>query len=71
MLRKPLSLKQAVALADSYSEPRWSERGVIIGFLNEEVDVETAVSILSAQTIIRVIKDEFGREKDSLISSRL
>ena len=65
MLQKPLSLEQAVALADSYSEPRIVERGVIIGFLEEEVDVETAVSIFSAQTIIRIMKDELRREKEA------
>ena len=66
LLQKPLSLEQAIALADNYSEPNSVEKGIIIGFLEEEVSPETAVAILSTQTILHIIKDEQRQEREEL-----
>jgi len=47
LIRGILTFEQAVALTDVYSEPSLVEESIIIDFLLEEVDVETAVEVFS------------------------
>jgi len=61
-----LTFEQAVAYLDTYTEPEADEQCIIIGFLSDVVDVETAVEICAMQTVVRIVKDELKREKDDL-----
>jgi len=65
-----LTFEQAVAYLDTYSEPEADEQCIIISFLSDIVDVETAVEICAMQTVVRIVKDEFKREKDGLKSEK-
>ena len=64
LLQETLTFEQAVAYLDTYSEPEADEQCVIIGFLSDVMDVETAVEICAMQTVVRIVKDELKREKD-------
>jgi len=66
LLQEILTFEQAVAYLDAYSEPEADEQCIIIGFLSDVVDVETAVEICTIQTVVRVVKDELKWEKDVL-----
>ena len=66
LLQETLTFEQAVAYLDTYSEPEADEQCIIIGFLSDVVDVETAVEICAMQTVVRIVKDELKREKDDL-----
>ena len=70
LLQEILTFEQAVAYLDAYSEPEADEQCIIIGFLSDVVDVETAVEICAMQTVVRVVKDELKWEKDVLKPER-
>lgn len=65
-----LSVEQAVAYADQYSEPYNVGSYIVIGFIREKIDMQTAINMLVAHTITRIVKDEYQNQKNLLRPER-
>ena len=65
-----LSIEQAVAYADQYSEPYNVGSYIVIGFIREKINMQTAINMLGAHTITRIVKDEYQNQKNLLRPER-
>ena len=65
-----LSVEQAVTYADQYSEPYNVGSYIVIGFIREKIDMQTAINMLVAHTITRIVKDEYRNQKNLLRPER-
>ena len=70
-----LDADSALSLLDEYHEPRSTEEGIIIGFLEEWYDdvgddVDKIAELLAARTVISLVKDYVRNEADGLKDER-
>ena len=65
-IQEILTFEQPIAYLDTYSEPEASKQCMILGFLLDMMRVEAIIEICTMQTVVRIVKDEFKREKDAL-----
>ena len=70
LLQDLLSIEQTVAYADQYSEPYNVGSYTVIGFIHEKIDMQTAINMLVAHTITRIVRDEYQNQKDLLWPER-